>query len=324
MNQRLRPFHLSDFLWDAWCIASIVGIWPRFIEPRLLETNRLTLSISQLPQALQGLKIVQFSDIHLHAGMPDKFLDKLIARINGLKPDIIVSTGDFLCYGKSDSFERLENFLNSLQAPYGCYTILGNHDYEENVSINSNGEYDILTDSGSMIKKGFSRLLKTPILAKRTTSKALKTPPNERLVASLKKTPFKLLHNESTLVPIQNAFLNICGLGEYMLGRTKPLEAFCKYDQRHPGIILLHNPDGIPSIENYPGNLVLCGHTHGGQVYLPGMWRRFTLLENMDFVRGFKQHKNKTIYINRGVGGVMTFRWRARPEILLVTLESSS
>jgi len=318
------PFHLSDFLWDAWCIASVVGIWPRYIEPNLLDTSTLTLNVAKLDPALEGLKILQLSDLHLHNGIPKRFLDKLTKRIGALKPDMIVFTGDFLCYGKSDNLERLKNFLNTLQAPYGCFAVLGNHDYQASVAINPQGEYDILVDDTSMIKRGFSRLFTTPSLAKRTTPRALETPPNAALLHMLQETPFKLLHNTNALVPVKNTFINVCGLGEYMLGRTKPQEAFAGYDPKYPGIILLHNPDGIPLLSGYPGSLVLCGHTHGGQVYLPWMWKRFTLLENMQYVRGVKHFMDKTIYINRGVAGIMTFRWCARPEVLLVTLKGTA
>lgn len=325
MKPTLPPFHLSDFLWDTWCVVSVVGIWPRFIEPNLLETSTLSLQVPNLPAGLEGFKILQFSDLHLNNQMSDSFLDKLSARIQSLSPDMIVFTGDFLCYSKTECPERLKTFLNRLSAPYGCYAILGNHDYQECVSINRNGEYDIHNGDGtSMIRKGFSRLFHTPTLAYKTTARALETPPNEGLVQLLKDTPFQLLHNETVQVPIKDTFLNVCGLGEYVMGRADVDQAFSTYNQKYPGIILLHNPDGIKLLDERPGNLVLCGHTHGGQVYLPWMWKRFTLLENMDLVRGVKHLNNKTAYINRGVGGVMTFRWCARPEVLLTTLTGSS
>lgn len=324
MKSTTHPFYFTDLLWDAWCIASIVGIWPRFIEPGLLETNRLNLRLPSLPSALKGLKIVQFSDLHLHRGMSDRFLNKLSGRIMSLNPDLIVFCGDFLCHAKTDNPERLKRFLNSLHAPHGCYAVLGNHDYEESVALNAKGEYDTAVAETSMIQKGFARLFTTPLLAKKTTPSALEIPPNGPLIELLKQTPFTLLHNANEVVAIKNAGLNICGLGEYTVGRTIPSEAFAKYDPRYPGIILLHNPDGIRLLEKCPGSLILCGHTHGGQVYLPWMWKRFTLLENMEYVRGVKHFKDKTIYISRGVGGVMTFRWRARPEILCITLGESA
>jgi predicted MPP superfamily phosphohydrolase len=324
MKSAAPSFHLSDFLWDLWCIASVVGIWPRFIEPNMLQVNSLNLQLPQLPKPLEGLKIAQFSDLHLNSKMSDTFLKKLTSRILEQQPDIIVFTGDFLCYAKTESPERLKNFLNTLHAPLGCYAVLGNHDYAECISINERGEYDIQVDDSSMILKGFSRLFKTTTLAKKTSERAIDMPPHAGLLSLLADTPFHLSHNENRLVPIGGSFLNICGLGEYVVGQAKPDAAFKNYNDCYPGIILLHNPDGISLLENSPGDLVLCGHTHGGQVYLPWMWKKFTLLEDMTLLRGIKKKGNKTVYINRGVGGVMKFRWFALPEILFITLQGAS
>src|ERR1700722_3581136 len=95
-----KNFYISDLLWDCWCIASVIGIWPRFIEPNLIATTKLNIKIENLPKSLEGFKILQFSDIHLHPGMADCFLKKLKDKIQGLAPDIIVFTGDFLCYSQ--------------------------------------------------------------------------------------------------------------------------------------------------------------------------------------------------------------------------------
>ena len=54
----------SGLLWDVACAVSIVGIWPRFIEPNLLRVTRLTLPIRNLPSTLLGLRVVHFSDLH--------------------------------------------------------------------------------------------------------------------------------------------------------------------------------------------------------------------------------------------------------------------
>lgn len=320
MKTKHISFHLSNILWDAWCIGSIIGIWPRFIEHRLLQTTSLSFTPSNLPPQLEGIKIVQLSDLHLSAQMSDAFLNKITRRVASLKPDIIVFTGDFFCYSQTDNEERLVSFLNTLQARYGCYAVLGNHDYQEPIAINEKGEYDVLTQTSSPLKTGLARLFKTPFLAKRTTAEARKISPNRQLVQLLEQTPFRLLHNESIRVAINQSYLNICGLGEYMLGRTSPDEAFRSYDPSYPGIVLLHNPDGAYLIQDYPGELVLCGHTHGGQVYLPFIWKRFIRQENMELIRGLKKAFNKMIYINKGLGGIMNFRWRAKPEILQITL----
>ncbi len=311
-----------DWLWDAWCVISILGIWPRFIEPRLLSITHLSLPIFELPDELVGLKILQFSDLHWHASFSSSFSRNLIRRINQLKPDLIVFTGDLLCQSKLDDAERLGQVLSSLKALHGCFAILGNHDYEQFVSINDKGDYDIEHPiTRSNIGRGFKRLLKPPQISKRVTPEARQVGLHQELMSFFKKTPFRLLHNASQLVSFKQGFINVCGLGEYTLGRLDVEKAFKQYDSRYPGIILVHNPDGISYLRDRPGELILSGHTHGGQVNLPGLWKKLTRLENLDLKRGLKKQFHKWIYINRGVGSVLKFRWFSLPELSLITLQ---
>ena len=132
----------SSLLWNAFCTASILGIWPRFIEPRLLEISQISLKIPQLPPSLAGTKIVQLSDLHINPSISDSYLKKVTKSINAQKPDIIALTGDLICYAKlNDEAPRLERFLKELHAPHGCFVVLGNHDYAKYVTVGQNGDY---------------------------------------------------------------------------------------------------------------------------------------------------------------------------------------
>jgi predicted MPP superfamily phosphohydrolase len=310
-----------QILWDTWCIVSIVGIWPRFIEYRLLSTTNTQFQIPSLPKELEGLKILQFSDLHLNETIKDSFLEKVIKKTKEISPDIIVFTGDFLSYALLDNPKRLQKFLNSFNAPFGCYAILGNHDYQTYASINKEGDYDI-SNASQPLSRGLKRLWYTPTISKNVTPRAKATPPKQELIELLKQTPFKLLCNETQLIPIRNSHINISGLGEHMLGHCLPEKAFKNYDPRFPGIILCHNPDGIPNLKDYPGDVILCGHTHGGQINIPGLCKKFMILENPQFKRGLFKIKNKWAYINRGIGSSMQFRWFSIPEISVFTLKS--
>ncbi|MEC7838552.1 MAG: UDP-2,3-diacylglucosamine diphosphatase LpxG [Chlamydiota bacterium] len=319
-----RKKRISDFIWDLWCCLSLVGIWPRFIEPNLIKTNKLHLPIKKLPPSLKGLKILQLSDLHLNPGMTNYFIKKLIKKIRRLDPDIITFTGDFLCFSKFPDKKRLTDLLQSIpKARYGNYAIMGNHDYSKYAYVNENGDYDVFTKNDnrkSTIVKGFERLLTKPSITKNITPEAQNTPLNEELIHLLKTTPFLLLHNESKTITVGDDKLNICGLGEYMLGKMNPKEAFSNYDPTYPGIILVHNPDSIPHLKSYPGNIILCGHTHGGQINLPFLCNRFIVVENMDLKKGLIKYHDRWVYINRGLGGVLNFRWFCTPELLLLEL----
>ncbi len=320
-KQRVSPI---EFLWDLWCFCSIIGIWPRWIEPNLIGTKKLIVPVPKLPSALNGFKILQFSDLHLNAGTSDAFLNKLSAKIESFSPHLIVFTGDMLCYSEVREKRRLAAFLNGLNAPYGCYAIFGNHDYAQTVSINGDGDYDICQKTTAPLSKGFSRLFRTIRLTRRITPRAKANGTHAEFIEFLKETPFQLLDNRTITIPVHDARLNITGLGEYSAGQCHPETAFKEYDPLFPGLILLHNPDGFPLLHTYPGNIVLCGHTHGGQVNLPLIGKKFTLLENPQFKYGLFYQHNKWLYVSRGIGSVMPFRWFAPPEIACFTLENAS
>ncbi len=322
MKTKQFTSRLADGLWDLWCLLSLIGIWPRFIEPNLLVTKRLSLPIKNLSKEI---KIFSFSDLHIHPKMPQWHLDRLIKKVKEEQPDLIFFTGDFICNATLDDEKRLLAFLNAFpHARYGNFTIPGNHDYASFLGISQEGEYDVITEKkgSSLIGKGFRRLFFPPPIKGKVTAEAKLTPLHQGLKKLLESTPFRLLDNETVRIPLADSSLNICGLGEYTGGQTLPSRAFEEYDRSAPGIILLHNPDGIPLLNDFPGELILCGHTHGGQINLPWICQRLALMEHPHYKRGLIKEKNRWIYISRGVGAVMRFRWFSLPEILILTLKN--
>jgi predicted MPP superfamily phosphohydrolase len=225
---------------------------------------------------------------------------------------MIVYTGDFLCRSEIGDKLRLKNFFSSLSAPFGCFAVLGNHDYSRYICINKEGRYDTHKPLSKTM-----RFLKQIKLTGTTTEKAVKPPFHQELIELLKSTPFKLLHNETVRLPIG---VNICGLGEYMAGHCDPEKAFAGQEKDEPVIVLVHNPDAVPRLKTYPANLILCGHTHGAQVNLPLLRDRLTPMENPKYKRGLKWENGRWIYTNRGLSGVSPIRLFSPPEIAFFTL----
>ena len=316
----------TKWMWEAWCILSGIGIWPRYIEPRLLSTTHLSLPIPNLPSKLNGFKILQFSDLHFSSAFPRSLKRKLIRKINEFEPHILVFTGDFLCRSVLEQPEELKDILNSLKASVGYFAVLGNHDYASFVTVNQHGEYDVedYKSSQSDISKGFGRLFTSVLVNGCITERARQIGFHEELLKLLKETPFKVLHNENQIVSYQECQLNVCGVGEYSLGKLDVEAAFQQYDRDSPGIVLCHHPDGIEILKDQPGDLILCGHTHGGQINLPYLWKRLTRIQHLEYKRGLKKVGKKWVYINRGIASVMPFRWFSIPEITLLTLAKAS
>lgn len=310
-------------LWDLWCLLSGIGIWPRYIEPHLLSVSRLTLLIPSLAPALENMTILHLSDLHWGLSFSPLLRSQIIKQTTLIKPDLICFTGDFLCRSQLEDKEGLKTFLNSLKAKIGCFAILGNHDYAQFVTINEEGDYDVdIPSPEAVVAKGIKALFRSVPLTQRITLEAKKVKMHADLIALLKETPFQLLHNETQFVSFQDSGINLCGLGEYTLGQFHPEKAFSSYQSAFPGIILSHHPDTLPLLKAYPGELILSGHTHGGQVNLPFLWKRFTRLAHPEFKRGLKRlGEKKWAYINRGLSGLIPFRWFSLPELTLLTLK---
>lgn len=310
---------LPDLLWDTWCVGSLVGIWPRFIEPRLLTTTTLEI---RLPGLKRDLKALAFSDLHFQAGISSSFLQKILRKSVAFKPDLVFFLGDFLCDSELYAPSQLQSFLQAFKPPLGGYAVLGNHDYAAPVSVNNLGDYD-LCEKENPFKKAFQRLAYPLVLSRKVTERAKKVKEHPELLAVLKKTPFKLLNNQTQVIQKGDLHLNITGLGEHMLGRVQPAEAFKKFQPGVPGIVLVHNPDAVPHLIDQPGNLILSGHTHGGQINLPWIWKRLSRMEEPQFKEGRFEFPSKTLYVSRGVGSVKPFRWYAPPELVLIHLKGA-
>ena len=311
---------LIEKLWDTWCLASIIGIWPRFIEPKLLCTSTHTLPISTLPKEFDGLRVVQISDLHYSCYLSPNFLKRIVKRVEKLKPDLIVFTGDLISYSELIHQDELEAFLKALKAPLGCFAIFGNHDYSQYVSLADDGSYRIVTQHVPAIMKGFSRLFSGK---EAKTEDILVQEPIKEL-ESLKKlyqaAGVTLLHNETVQIGRRNSKINLTGLGDLIAQQFLPFKAFSGYDPRFPGIVLSHNPDSYDVLQRYPGDLLLFGHTHGGQVNLPYIWEKITPIKDKRLKSGLFYLDNRFLYVNRGLGATFPFRWFAPPEISLFIL----
>ncbi|CAM3362773.1 metallophosphoesterase [Corallococcus sp. ZKHCc1 1396] len=101
------------------------GSWRAFTAP---EVTELVVRIPRLPRALEGLSIVQLTDLHVGPFIQRRFMDELVRRANALKPDLVAITGDLV----DGSVPRLGGHvaaLGNLQARYGRFFVTGNHDY---------------------------------------------------------------------------------------------------------------------------------------------------------------------------------------------------
>lgn len=131
-------------------LISFLFVWGKFIEPGILVSNDGVISDKDIPSSFNGLKMVQFSDVHYGTGFDEKRFDNLVSKINSYKPDIVVFTGDLIDKNyneSSDDIKLITKYLSKIDSRLGKYAVLGNHDY------NSDSFDDIMYDSGFMVLK---------------------------------------------------------------------------------------------------------------------------------------------------------------------------
>lgn len=84
--------------------------------------------------------------------------------------------------------------------------------------------------------------------------------------------------------------------------------------------MLCHNPDAKDKLRASAWDLMLCGHTHGGQLRLPGIGRPFAPVRDVRYVEGLRPWEGRLIHITRGIGNLHGLRFNCRPEINLLNL----
>ena len=274
---------------------ALIILYGVFIGRYSIRVEKQNLYFADFPKQLNGLKIVQLSDIHLGSfGKNPKVLQEAIQQINKIKPDILLFTGDIV-NNFSDEMDGFEPYLNQLQAKYGKFAILGNHDY---------GDYYNWPDSVS------------------------KEQNQERIRSGLTAAGFNLLLNKWSLVRMKDT--SICIVGVENWGH-KPFPQYARLDLAMNGIpansfkiLMTHDPAHWQAkvINQTSIPLTLSGHTHGGQfgIKLAGIEFSPIWLIQKDW-GGLYRSGNQYLYVNRGLGTVgFPGRIEMKPEITVLTL----
>jgi predicted MPP superfamily phosphohydrolase len=308
-----------EWLFDALCIASIVGIYPRFIEPSLLFSSRQRLFLPNLPPSLNGMKIVFFSDLHINHYSSRTFLLRVQKAIAHLSPDIIIFSGDLLTYSQLPCPEMASTFFKNISSVCNVFACFGNHDYQEYSTLDSSGEAVSGYPNGNPILQGIKRLIGAPRSPKQHPVSA-PVSLNKELLRFYDDHNVTLLDNETIHIGHGTQRINLTGLGDVTAGHLSPSTAYKGYDLRLPGIVFAHTPDAYSQLAYFPGDLFLFGHTHGGQVNIPLLWERITPLADTSLKSGLYHRDGRTLFVTRGIGATFPFRLFAPPQIVLFEL----
>jgi uncharacterized protein len=139
--------------------------------------------------------------------------------------------------------------------------------------------------------------------------------------AVLAAAGIQCLHNQSVDLTLRSRRLQLIGIGDLWSNECRPQTAFAQlHSARHTRVILSHNPDSKSALLPHDWDLLLSGHTHGGQIGIPFLARRFAPVQDKRFINGLHRWENRWLHVSKGVGCLFGVRFNCRPEISLLTL----
>lgn len=258
----------------------------------------MNIELQNLPESFDGFKIVQISDLHIGSfyGYENRVI-KAIEMVNAQNPDLIVFTGD-LVNNFTAELDGFTGIISELKAPFGIYSVLGNHDY---------GDY-YQWDSGEAKQRNMQDMIDVQ-----------------------KQLGFRLLLNQWDSITINGESIAIIGVenwGKPPFPKYGDLEAAMSGTENMPATILLsHDPSHWDAeVLGKTGiDLTLSGHTHGMQFGIENRFFRWSPGQ-IKYPRwaGLYVDERQHLYVNRGLGYIaFPGRIGMPPEITVIELRKA-
>jgi uncharacterized protein len=257
------------------------------LEPNLPRIVRQDFFLPRWPDRLHGFTIALLSDFHYDPYFSVHPLHAAIAMVNGLRPDLIVLTGDFVSMplvagGEKAAFaaEPCARLLRQMTAPHGLWAVLGNHD----------------------IGAG-----------------------PRHVIRALQAENIQVLLNESVAIERDGARIWLAGVIDVLSRKADLPKTLSRVPAGEAVILLAHEPDFADEASRFPIDLQLSGHSHGGQIRVPLLPPLFLPEMARKYVWGTYQIGPLPLYTNAGLGTVgLPIRLNCPPEITLLTLRQSA
>ena len=277
-----RP-NRREFLVGAGAVAASALLFDATaIDRHHVTLEQCTLRIRNLPTPFFGLRVAQISDFHHRGYAEDFYLRHVVEKVNALEPAVVALTGDFITAHGNP-------FGPWRKAMPVCAEILSG--LRAPMRICTLGNHDCI-DAGFVV-----RCLTTRGLT--------------------------VLYNSHTAIEAAGERLWIAGLADAYFDFPDLERAVPRATEREPVLLLGHEPDFADTVRAFGGvDVMLAGHSHGGQVRIPGLTHAFLPVMARRYVQGLFQLGDLQLYVNRGIGAVhLPIRFRCPPEITLFTLQ---
>jgi len=266
-------------------IISFYTGFKTFKDTTEIRTQNIDLKVSDWPSRLDGFKIIHISDIHADEYTGQKKIARYIHEVNKLQPDLIIFTGDLISYG-TDYIKMAARELGKAKAPYGTIAVVGDHDYWAGVEN---------------VKRALA----------------------EEGIPTVQDSNYTVAVDSST---------HVLFTGVTQVYSKKVLPAVADSLSQHSGaaslkIFATHQVADflIKDAQKYRYDIMLAGHTHGGQVRVPFMGMNFSPSNlETDFISGIFHLRKLVLNVNNGLGFTLApIRYDAPPNISVIRLTAN-
>jgi len=276
------------------------------IEPSWIEITRTSVPIPGLKPHLEGFRLAVISDIHVGTWISPSQLQEVVDLVNQLDADLIVHTGDFVGMRKTISYLKAK-ITRDESLGFGH-----SPEAEELYSTCIPVVAKMKSVHGAVAVLGNHEHWVDPVAARKY----------------LREYDIELLENKNRLVSVDGANLNFAGVGDLWEGTQNLASAFAgtPSPDEAPRIVLSHNPDFAddPQVARNGVVLMLSGHTHGGQVTIPGIGSPLLPVHNKRYASGLVDTGWGYVYVSKGIGCTQpAIRIGTRPEIAVLELTAA-
>lgn len=247
-------------------IIGLIYLYAYFFGRKGLITKEYKVEVNSFVSEYDGYKIAHISDLHYGNHMPIENVDKLVEQVNSLKPDLIFITGDLVDDKiTSAQHNKLVKSLSKLKANVNKYIVNGNHDtYYKN--------FDKLISDINFINLND------------TSTKIYLSKNNFIFIAGISDSIFNNKDIKDRYTEIENE-----------LKKEDMTDCVLK-------LLIMHEPDYIDEIDYSNFDVILCGHSHNGQVRIPFIGSIYEPIGSKKYYKEYYKLDNTNLYISSGVG----------------------
>lgn len=282
---RRKFFQRAAFAGSA--VAMVAGADALFVEPKNLVAERIDIKLNRLPPEFHDFRIAQISDIHFGPYMGEAGVERAVHLAESFQPNLLILTGDFVSHPL-----RKPNGIEGARQAEPCADVLARMQNVPKIAVLGNHDH---WNNADIVE------------------------------AALQARSIEVLRNRSVALVRGQRRIWISGVDDVFVEAANLAQTLQIVPPTETTILLAHEPDFADYVSQFPVDLQFSGHSHGGQVRIPGIGAPILPALGQKYPIGLNRVGKLQVYTNRGLGVINPpVRFLCPPEVTFVTLKNPS